>query len=285
WMYYHGKGVPRDYVEAAKWWRLAAEQGHAEAQARLGALDFDGENVPQDYSEAVNRYQLAAQQGQAEAQLLLGFMYKHGEGVPQDVGETVKWFHLAAEQGHAEAQVQLGFMYKHGEGVPQDAGEAVKWFHLAAEQGHAEAHDSLALADLETGNWEISSSEDPLDDSVSVSITLVDESETKGAIHISCGDNETDVSTVWIDGIMNFNRYTRITIRFDKEQKAEMDWKSTHSQIAYLPPEEGIDFIKEMFGHERLILRAIGRGTMIDAIYNIKGIENAVKPIREACNW
>ena len=28
--YYHGEGVPQDYAEAAKWNRLAAEQGHAE---------------------------------------------------------------------------------------------------------------------------------------------------------------------------------------------------------------------------------------------------------------
>ena len=28
-MYYLGKGVPKDYAEAAKWFRKAAAQGHA----------------------------------------------------------------------------------------------------------------------------------------------------------------------------------------------------------------------------------------------------------------
>jgi len=30
-MYYNGQGVPKDYAEAAKWYRKAAEQGLAEA--------------------------------------------------------------------------------------------------------------------------------------------------------------------------------------------------------------------------------------------------------------
>ena len=30
--YYYGKGVPQDHAEAARWYRKAAEQGHANAQ-------------------------------------------------------------------------------------------------------------------------------------------------------------------------------------------------------------------------------------------------------------
>ena len=38
-MYYNGQGVQRDYAEAAKWVRKAAEQGYAPAQADLSYLD------------------------------------------------------------------------------------------------------------------------------------------------------------------------------------------------------------------------------------------------------
>jgi uncharacterized protein len=34
-MYYGGEGVPQDYAEAIKWWKLAAKQGHEEAQYNL----------------------------------------------------------------------------------------------------------------------------------------------------------------------------------------------------------------------------------------------------------
>ena len=59
----------------------------------------NGDGVPQDYKEAVKWYRLAAEQGYADAQYNLGLMYSNGEGVPQDYKEAVKWYRLAAEQG------------------------------------------------------------------------------------------------------------------------------------------------------------------------------------------
>jgi hypothetical protein len=35
-MYDSGKGVPKDYEEAVKWFRRAAEQGHSKAQNNIG---------------------------------------------------------------------------------------------------------------------------------------------------------------------------------------------------------------------------------------------------------
>ena len=91
-----------------------------------------GHGVPQDYAEALKWYRLAAAQGDAEAQLNLGVMYAHGHGVPQDYAEALKWFRLAAAQGHAEAQYNLGVMYLNGQGIAQDDVQAYKWFDLAA---------------------------------------------------------------------------------------------------------------------------------------------------------
>src|SRR5262249_1677074 len=51
-LYATGQGVPRDYIEAAKWYRLAADQGYAAAQYNLGAVYEGGQGVPQDYVEA-----------------------------------------------------------------------------------------------------------------------------------------------------------------------------------------------------------------------------------------
>ena len=51
-MYAEGRSVPQDYAEAAKWFRLAAAQGDAEAQHNLGVLYRRGQGVPQDYVEA-----------------------------------------------------------------------------------------------------------------------------------------------------------------------------------------------------------------------------------------
>ena len=43
-------------------------------------------------------YRLAADQGHADAQYNLGFMYANGEGVPQDYVQAYLWFNLAASR-------------------------------------------------------------------------------------------------------------------------------------------------------------------------------------------
>ena len=102
-MYENGKGVPQDYAEAVRWYRLAAEQGNALGQGKLGNMYFGGLGVPQDYVEAVKWYRLVAEQGNADAQFTLGLMYENGWGVPQDYVLAHMWFNLAAAQGDATA--------------------------------------------------------------------------------------------------------------------------------------------------------------------------------------
>ena len=85
--------------------------------------------------EAVKWYRMAAEQEHADAQCNLGVMYARGEGVPEDDREAMKWYRMAAEQGDVEAQFQLGGMYSLGEGVPEDYVKAYAWLNLAAAQG------------------------------------------------------------------------------------------------------------------------------------------------------
>ena len=89
--------------------------------------------------KAVRWYRLAAEQGNAEAQYHLGVVYHFGRGVPQDYKEAVKWSKIAAEQGLAEAQYNLGLMYYHGEGIPQDYVLAYMWWNLSSSQGQKSA--------------------------------------------------------------------------------------------------------------------------------------------------
>ena len=79
---------------------------------------LNGAGVPQDYVEAVRWYRLAADQGDAEAQNNLGFMYANGRGGPQDYAEAERWWRLAADQGHADAQLGLEMLSDRGEGAP-----------------------------------------------------------------------------------------------------------------------------------------------------------------------
>jgi len=137
----------KDYTQAVAWYRKAAEQGYAAAQASLGTLYSFGWGVPKDYTQAVAWYRKAAEQGDANAQTFLGGMYDRGQGVPQDNAEAVAWYRKAAEQGNPIGQSNLGFAYEHGEGVPQDYTQAVAWYRKAAEHGGVYAGDAQRALD------------------------------------------------------------------------------------------------------------------------------------------
>jgi hypothetical protein len=138
-MYNYGQGVNQNYEEAAKWYRLAADQGNADGQYRLGLIYAIGQGVKQNYEEAAKWYRLAAEQGNSDAQYLLGILYAVGQGIEKDLKEAAKWYHRAAEQGNSNAQYELGMMYAEGKGVELDFKKAEKLFSQAAAQGHADA--------------------------------------------------------------------------------------------------------------------------------------------------
>ena len=88
----------------ADFWRARAEDGDAFSQDFLGDIYKDGDGVPQDYAEAVRWFRLAAEQGYASGQKALAAKYVLGEGVPVDYVLSYMWFNLAAAQGGSDAQ-------------------------------------------------------------------------------------------------------------------------------------------------------------------------------------
>ena len=115
---------------------ISLAERDAGAQYALGVSYDNGYGVPEDLKEAAKWYRLAADQGHAEAQYNLGQMYAKGNGVPEDDKEALKWFRLAAEQGVDIAQYNLGVMYFNGDGVPEDNVQAFAWANIAGANGY-----------------------------------------------------------------------------------------------------------------------------------------------------
>ena len=144
-MYANGRGVTKDYAEAAKWFLKSAEQGNAFAQVNLGFMYANGLGVTKNYVKAVKWYLKAAEQGDAVTQVSLGNMYANGQGVTKNYAEALKWYLKAAEQGIPQAQGNIGNMYFNGQGVTKNYAEALKWYLKAAEQGNAYAQGNLGF--------------------------------------------------------------------------------------------------------------------------------------------
>ena len=67
--------------------------------------------------EAVRWSRKAADQGHADAQHNLANMYRNGQGVAQSDVEAARWLCKAADQRMAQAQHKLANMYLNGQGV------------------------------------------------------------------------------------------------------------------------------------------------------------------------
>jgi hypothetical protein len=79
--------------------RRMAEVGYAPAQYNLGVVYAKGRGVAQDYVEAATWYRLAADQGDSDAQYRLGLMYMMGQGVPPDDVRAHMWLNLSMTDG------------------------------------------------------------------------------------------------------------------------------------------------------------------------------------------
>ena len=88
--------MAQDDAEAARWTRLAADQGHALRRSTASASSTTG---------------VAASTG--------------------DDAAAARWYRAAAEQGHPPAQAALSDMYTYGAGVEEDPVLASMWIELA----------------------------------------------------------------------------------------------------------------------------------------------------------
>ena len=121
-------------ARAVAFYRAAANNGFASAQARLGRMYETGRGVGRDLARAFELYRVASQVGHsADAQYRLAQMFFDGRGVLQDYGTAVDWYVKAARGGHPVAQFLIGRMYRDGWGLDPDPVEALAWMTLAAE--------------------------------------------------------------------------------------------------------------------------------------------------------
>src|SRR5262249_43830599 len=120
-MYQAGVDLPKNYVEAAKWYRKAGDQ-NPHAAVRLAALLLDGQNLKADYGKGMELCKSAAKKNYPPGQYCVGLIYQKGLGVRADPKEAAKWYRLAWKD--ARANFRLAEMYVSGEGVAVDRPEA-----------------------------------------------------------------------------------------------------------------------------------------------------------------
>jgi hypothetical protein len=117
------QGVARNVVEAARWYREAADLGNLRAQLALGRMY---ETSLQEAAGASNNQH--DKEGSGFVAGALAWRYNE---------VAAHWWLAAAEQGDAGAQTHLALLYATGKGVEQSDAEAAKWLQASAAPGDA----------------------------------------------------------------------------------------------------------------------------------------------------
>lgn len=89
--------------------------------------------------EAAKFFKLAAEKGHAQSQCELGMMYAYSASVPRSFYLAARWFRRAAKQGHAGAMFNLACAYQSGRGAKLDLVKAARWERAGAMQMLADA--------------------------------------------------------------------------------------------------------------------------------------------------
>jgi TPR repeat protein len=118
--------------DAVEYYRSAAEQGFAPAQAALGQAYLNGAGVVRNQQKAFNWYWKSAVQDNGTGQAGLGYIYS----IRSKRVHAKPWLMAAAKQGVARAQAHLALTFEWTLGVPPNYPKAVMWAMRSAQQGN-----------------------------------------------------------------------------------------------------------------------------------------------------
>lgn len=129
-MYYCGDFIPRDYLKAIKYYKMATQSDDDETQewawTNLGYCYYYGRDIPVDDEKAFNCYMRAAVQRNANALYKIGDMYRYGRYVKKDeqMALTCYWQALRATYDNdpvrADITKRIGEFALYGIGMEKD---------------------------------------------------------------------------------------------------------------------------------------------------------------------
>ena len=151
--------------------------------------------------------------------------------------------------------------------------------------------------------WIVEKDKSPIDDSINVTMALEAESTIQSSyksstpvLVIRCKENRTSLYIQW--GVYLTTQETYVLSRLDREKPVTAEWNiSSDYEATFYPNSPSgyfrgrgaldlIPFIKELMFHETLLVQTTPYGASpVITSFDIKGLTDAITPLRETCNW
>ena len=141
-----------------------------------------------------------------------------------------------------------------------------------------------------SGKWKVSTEKNPIDDSVTAVAALTADSGASKWNHpitliLRCQSKKSDAFINW-DSYLGSDQISTL-VRIDNEEAKTTEWNlSTDHNAAFYPGNAALDFITSLSKAKKLVAQVTPYSeSPITAIFDLNGILNAVKPLKDACNW
>ena len=189
-----------------------------------------------------------------------------------------------------------------GQAAAQSTGEACA--RIEDDASRFECYDLVFRADRidsavqgDTGKWDVTEDVSKFDDSRKVVLRLQSEDTSPGQfggqrhswLYAACRENETNLWMTFADNFMATSLGGgEVTYRFDKQPAAKQTFSESNDNeaLGLWSNRTAIAFLKDMIGKETLIVRATPfNESSVTVTYDIRGLEEAIKPLQTACNW
>jgi type VI secretion system protein VasI len=165
-------------------------------------------------------------------------------------------------------------------------------FDELAKRHYLDGPQEKPVEVTDTGEWDVKVSVNPIDDSKTVRLLLVAQSgrsSWRGPVTLiaRCKSGETDVFIMWRDFLGSDN--PRVLTRIGKQKALETTWSlSTDSTATFHT--NPVVFLKRILWETAESTSLVAQTTPynenpVTAIWDTSGLVNAIKPLRETCNW
>lgn len=148
------------------------------------------------------------------------------------------------------------------------------------------------------GKWSVITKESKLTDQTNVFLHVEsDEAVNCGwnkgekiSLVVRCVEDKTSliIATGCHMTSSRYNSYGDVTYRLDDEKAktASMVESTNNRSLGLWGGGKSIPVIKQMFGKSRMVVRATPYGeSSFTATFDVSGLEEAIRPMREACHW
>jgi len=169
-----------------------------------------------------------------------------------------------------------------------DASRLICYDNLAKSLGVDKPKTKISTG---KGKWIVREDKSAIDDTINVYLSISSNKPIRSGyntvrptLYVRCAENKTNIFLTW-NLYLGIDETTMLT-RFDKQKANTRSWSISTDNKAVFIRGSDINFAKQLMKHDKLLTQITPYSeSPVMATFDIRGLSEAIKPLRKACRW